>query len=93
MNNEKDKGGNKHETVVIHIGKEKLVSPNPTTGKALYELGNVDCATMDLFRELPGKGDDELIPCSEAVIQLKDGDHFYTAQKILNPGHGSHRIA
>ena len=78
--------GNKHETVTIHIGKEKKESPNPTTGKALYDLGGVDCNTMDLFKELPGKGDDELIPCDATVIHLKNGDHFYTAQKHLNPG-------
>lgn len=96
MKDEKNKGnqgGNEHETVVIHIGKEKKESPNPTKGNALYKLGNVDCDTLDLFRELPGQGDDELIPCDETEIQLKNGDHFYTAQKTLNPGHGSYRIA
>ncbi len=93
MKEEKDKGGNgnngnNHDTVTIHIGKERKVSPNPTTGQALYTLGGVDCNTLDLFRELHGKGDDQLIPCDISVIHLKDGDHFYTAQKTLNPGYG-----
>jgi len=87
---EKENNGNPHEMVVIHIGKERKESPNPTTGKALYNLGSVDCGTMDLFRELPGKGDDELILCDETIIRLKNGDHFYTAQKTLNPGYGSY---
>jgi len=98
MKEEKDKnnetgngndGGTTHDTVTIHFGHERKVSPNPTTGRALYALGSVDCNTMDLFRELHGQGDDdELIPCDDTIIQLKNGDHFYSAQKILNPGYG-----
>lgn len=79
--------GNPHETVTIHIGKEKKDSPNPTTGQALYVLGGVDFNLMDLFRELHEKGDDELIPYDTTVVHLKNGDHFYSAQKHLNPGH------
>jgi len=45
-NNGNGKSGNNHDTVVIHIGKEKKTSPNPTTGQDLYTLGGVDCSTL-----------------------------------------------
>jgi hypothetical protein len=72
--------------VDIHIGKDNLQSPNPTTGGALYTLGNVNAKAFDLFREVHGKGDDELIPNDQTIIHLQNGDHFFTAQKNLNPG-------
>jgi hypothetical protein len=75
-----------HETVTIHFGKVKKESPNPTTGEALYKLGGIDFNTLDLFRELHDKGDDELIPNDLTEIHLKNGDHFYSSQKHLNPG-------
>lgn len=77
---------NDHVTVVIHIVKDQYKSPNPTTGAALYLLGNVDAANLDLFKEIHGKGDDELVPNDTSVVNLKNGDHFFTAQKKLNPG-------
>lgn len=73
-----------HEVTII-IDKKEKKSPNPTTGSALYILGTV-AAGYDLWKEVPGKGDDELIPNSVAEVQLKNGDHFYTAQSSLNPG-------
>ena len=73
------------EEVTIIIDKKELKSPNPTTGAALYKLGNV-AAGYDLWKEVPGKGDDELIPNNETPIPLKNGEHFYTAQSSLNPG-------
>jgi hypothetical protein len=73
-----------HE-VHISIDKRKYTSPNPTTGQALYILGNVPVG-YDLFRETHGAGDDELIPNSDVAVKLHDGDKFYTAQSTLNPG-------
>lgn len=70
----------------IHIDKEKYESPDPTTGAALYVLGHVDAAKYDLWKKIPGKEDDVLIENNNDPIDLKDGDHFYTAQKNLNPG-------
>jgi len=79
-------GGQEHQIVAIHIAKDTYKSPNPTTGAALYILGQVDTTKFDLFREVHGKGDDELIKNDNTGVSLKDGDHFYTAQKKLNPG-------
>ena len=78
-----------HEQVSIIIDKKEYKSPNPTTGNALYVLGGVN-ANHDLFQEVPGRGDDKLIANSPAPIELKNGEHFYTAQKTLNPGGRRH---
>jgi hypothetical protein len=72
--------------VSIHIdGKEKK-SPNPTTGSALYLLGQIDPNAYDLFRETHGHGDDEPILNNNTPVELHEGDHFFSAQKKLNPG-------
>ena len=79
-----------HSEVTIHIDKTTYKSPTPTTGypKALYALGKVP-AGYDLFEEVPGRGDDKLIPNNGAEIDLKDGLHFYTAKQALNAGNDS----
>jgi hypothetical protein len=73
-----------HEVSII-IDKKEYKSPNPTTGAALYLLGKV-ASGYDLFLEVRGKGDDELIPNNSTEVQLHGGDHFYSAQSTLNPG-------
>lgn len=75
-----------HHRVEIFIDKKRYESPNPTTGAALYKLGGVDPNAYDLYREVHGKGDDEPIPDSNKEIHLKNGEHFFTVQKKLNPG-------
>lgn len=76
------------EQVKIHIDSELRESPNPTSGAALYVLGPVNPAEYDLYKKIPGK-DDELIENDNKEISLKNGDHFYSAQKNLNPGDGT----
>ncbi len=71
--------------VTIHIDKKTYKSQNPTTGTALYTLGTIQ-AGYDLFEEIPGRGDDKLIPNDATKIELKNGLHFYTAKQSLNPG-------
>ncbi len=74
-----------HQEVSITIDKARHKSPNPTTGIALYTLGQVPQG-YDLYREVHGKGDDEFIPNNSTEIELHEGDHFYTVQSTLNPG-------
>ncbi|MGA3208778.1 MAG: hypothetical protein ABSE05_13275 [Syntrophales bacterium] len=74
-----------HDVVHIFIDKRKMESPNPTTGIALYDLGSIP-EDYDLFREVHGHGDDEFIPKDSITITLKNGDHFYSVQRSLNPG-------
>ncbi|MFA5841122.1 MAG: hypothetical protein WC847_02540 [Candidatus Paceibacterota bacterium] len=80
-NNKKEK-----DSVVVHIDKSEYRSPNPTTGVALYALGNINSAEYDLYQEVPGHGDDKLIPADTTEIKLKNGEHFYSVQKKINPG-------
>jgi hypothetical protein len=75
-----------NDEVEIQIDNKHYRSPNPTTGSALYLLGHVQPG-YDLFQEVPGPGDDLLIPNSTTEIRLKDGVHFYSAKQSLNPGH------
>lgn len=78
-------GGGGNNDITIHIDKNQYKSPSPTTGAALYALGHV-ATGYDLWREVHGKGDDELIANNTTQVVLKNGDHFYTAQSSLNPG-------
>ena len=83
--NLQQQGKPEDKEVAIIIDKKETKSPNPTTGAALYKLGEV-AAGYDLWKEVLGKGDDELIPNDGTPETLKNGDHFYTAQSSLNPG-------
>jgi hypothetical protein len=42
-------------------------------------------ADRDLWLEVPGKGDDELIQ-PDKTYEVKPGSHYYTAPKTINPG-------
>jgi hypothetical protein len=75
----------KHEEKIFIDNKDHK-SPNPTTGKALYQLGNVNSQTHDLYEEVKGKGDDNFIEDNNETIHIYDCERFYSAQKNLNPG-------
>lgn len=77
---------NKHDEVTIHIDSKTYKSPNPTTGAALYNLGSIDATQYDLFLEVHNHGDDIIIHNDDKEITLKNGQHYYSAQKNLNPG-------
>jgi hypothetical protein len=75
---------NGKEKIVIHIDKKEFRAPkNPMTGRELKELGGVP-TNYDLWHKIPGK-DDQRVADDESV-QLKNGDHFYSAPSTLNPG-------
>jgi hypothetical protein len=87
MQNEQNTNAKSHNSEVeIHIDKQPKKSPTPTTGHALYVLGGIDATKYDLWLEIPGKGDDQIIANDSTPIDLKNGEHFYSAQKDLNPG-------
>ena len=48
-------------SVPIHIDRQAVESPNPTTGAALYALGHVPHG-YELFREVTGDREDEEVP-------------------------------
>jgi hypothetical protein len=71
----------KHE-VRIHINRQPYESPNPTTGAALYALGHIG-AHQELFKEIGGDGEDELIPNEGAQVHLKQDQHFYSQRDFV----------
>ena len=75
--------------VAIIIDKKQYKSSDPTTGAALYTLGGVNPDTHDLFRETHGQEDDEQIFNNANSIDLKNGDHFFSIKKKLNPGNST----
>jgi len=72
--------------VSVHIDKKDYKSPTPTTGAALYVLGNIDPNNYDLYEEVHGHGDDIHIDNDNKKVELKNGAHFYSVQKHINPG-------
>lgn len=75
----------KREEIQVYIDRVEHASPNPTTGRALYLLGQVK-AGYDLWQEEPGPIDDKLIADDATEVRLKKFTHFYSAQRDLNPG-------
>jgi hypothetical protein len=65
--------------VRIHINREPHKSPNPTTGEALYELGNVPKLER-LYREVEGDGEDQRIARDDEPVHLTEDEHFYSQE-------------
>jgi len=65
-----------HE-VRIHIDRQPYESPDPTTGAALYVLGKIG-GHRELFREIDGDREDELVPNDATALRLKKDEHFYS---------------
>jgi hypothetical protein len=74
--------------VVIHIDKKPYKVLGPTiTAEELRALPEPDVgADRDVYLEVPGPGDDQLITAG-AVITLENGLHFFTAPSTITPGH------
>jgi hypothetical protein len=72
---------NIEHTVRIHVDREPLRSPTPTTGIALYELARVP-KHRDLFREVSSDLEDELILRDDTKVTLKEDEHFYTQKAV-----------
>ena len=63
--------------VQVYIDQKPDYSPNPTTGEALYKLGNVQ-PHYELYREVGGDKEDEPIPNNSHKIYLKEDEHFHS---------------
>jgi len=61
--------------VPIFINKEKVTVMMPVTGAHLRELGHIP-ANNQLFLEVDGRGQDELIDPTKSYT-LKPGSHLY----------------
>ena len=69
------------QLVRIHINRQVVESPNPTTGEALYVLGDVG-KHEKLYREVGGDKEDQLIPRDDTHVHLKEDEHLYS-QKVF----------
>ena len=83
----KDKGHEKDHEIPVHIDhKMYKVSKVTMTGAELRGLPQPPIsADYDLYREVPGQGDDPKIGDAESV-ELKEGMHFYSVLRQINPG-------
>ncbi len=66
-----------HHRVRIHIDEKSHESPNPTTGEALYALGEVKHG-LELFREVDGDREDPGVDRGPETIHLKEDEHFHS---------------
>ena len=66
----------KHEAR-IHINEKRYESPNPTTGEALYKLGNV-APGLELYREVTGDREDLPIENGPETAHLREDEHFHS---------------
>lgn len=80
----------KHE-VRIHIDREPYESPNPTTGAALYRLGQVS-THRELFREVDGDHEDVPVPNDGTEVGLKQDEHFYSEKEFTIVVNGRPKI-
>ena len=85
MEDEKEQQHHHHKMVKIIIDRKHLESPTPTTGAALYKLGEVK-AGYTLYREVPGPHEDEPIPDDQTEIHLHNDEKFYSSENTINPG-------
>jgi hypothetical protein len=67
----------KKHLVRIHIDQKPHESPNPTTGEALYILGDVRPG-LDLYREVRGDKEDPPIPNGPEIVHLREDEHFHS---------------
>lgn len=78
-----------HENPVIPIFIDGVKFDAPTRSMTGEELRNLPKPPVsddrDLWLEVPGKGDDELIEPSKHY-EIKPGSNYYTAPRTINPG-------
>jgi hypothetical protein len=77
VNEANEQMSEKKHHVRVHIDEKPYHSPNPTTGEALYVLGNVQHG-LDLYREVRGDKEDPPIPNGPEVVHLKEDEHFHS---------------
>jgi len=67
------------DKVRVHIDQHPHHSPNPTTGAALYLLGNVPPG-WELFKEVEGNRENIPVPNDGAQLRLAEDEHFHSAE-------------
>jgi hypothetical protein len=64
--------------VRVHIDQRAYQSPNPTTGEALYDLAEIR-PEFQLYKEVEGDQEDQLVPRDRQEVHLHEDEHFHTA--------------
>lgn len=85
-------GSNKEPKFIkVHIDRKVYETKTPTTGRALYELGEIH-NPRELFKEVPGSDEDVFVPNDDSEISLSQGEHFYSQKdfKIIVNGREKH---
>ena len=72
---------NSHHEIRIHIDQRQFESPTPTTGEALYKLGNV-AQGLVLYREVTGDHEDKIIADGPEPVHLKEDEHFHSGPPV-----------
>jgi hypothetical protein len=65
--------------VRVHIDQNPYDSPNPTTGAALYALVGIHQG-LELFREVDGNQEDQLVANDAGELRLMQGEHFHSGK-------------
>ena len=79
---EQHEEGERKREVRIHIDEKRYESPNPTTGGALYKLGNV-APGLELYREVTGDREDKIIPDGQETVHVKMDEHFHSGPPLV----------
>jgi Multiubiquitin len=61
----------------IHINRKPYESLNPTTGEALYTLGDIP-KRQKLYREIDGDKEGKPVSRDDPHVHLREGEHFYS---------------
>ena len=77
----------RRDGIIIHIDHKQYTAPKtPMNGLELRALAEPDIGVdHHLYQVMPGPADDDLVEDAENVA-LKNGMHFYSAPKTINPG-------
>jgi Multiubiquitin len=68
-----------HGAVRVHIDQNPHESPSPTTGAALYALAGIP-HNHELFREVDGDREDELVSNDGRELRLRQDEHFHSGK-------------
>ncbi|WP_083850465.1 multiubiquitin domain-containing protein [Rhodovulum sp. PH10] len=66
--------------VQVHIDQHAYTSPTPTTGAALYALAHLGDED-ELYREVDGNREDELVAKDGERFYLRADEHFHSAKQ------------
>jgi len=80
-------GHNDEKSITVHIDRAEFkVTAESMTGAQLRDLPTPPIGPdRDLYLEVPGPGDDELIG-DDQVVPLEDGMRLFTAPRAITPG-------